>query len=413
MRRLFALLLWLSGLPAAAQTVSTPAELVTALQQARGGEQISLAPGDYGRLELTQYQRFAVSFPSPVTLRSADPARPARFSGMALSTAGNLVLEGLDFTAAYRPGDSLEATPFRVIDSHAITFRNNRFTGALATAGKPEDIGLPTAIGLQIRSSADITVDGNRIARFYRGLMVVQSDRVAITENEVVGCRSDGMDFAADQGLTITGNRIHAFRKETGTYDHPDMIQFWTRGTHRPTTDVVIRGNFLLAEGHGFTQSIFIRNEEVDEGRAGAGMYYRNLTIADNVIVNAHIHGITVGEADGLTIRNNTLIHDAASDGRRVNPPLWRPRIEVKATNRNVTLTGNAAAAVTGPAGQPDWQVAGNVIIQDTDPGRPGYYDTVFLSPRAGRADDLGRWVYRPGGPLDGLTAGSPLLRGP
>lgn len=413
MRHLFALLLGLLALPALAQTVSTPAELVAALAQARGGEQISLAPGDYGRLELTQYQRFAVSFPAPVTLRSADPAQPARFTGMALSTAGNLVLEGLDFTAAYRPGDSLEATPFRVIDSHAIIFRNDRFTGALATVGKPEDIGLPTAIGLQIRSSADVTVQGTRLQRFYRGLMVVQSDRVAVTGNEVVGCRSDGMDFAADQGLTITGNRIHAFRKETGTYDHPDMIQFWTRGTHRPSTDVVIRGNYLLAEGRGFTQSIFIRNEEVDEGRAGAEMYYRNLTIADNVIVNAHIHGITVGEADGLTIRNNTLIHDAASDGPQANPPLWRPRIEVKPGDRNVTLVGNAAAAITSPAGQPDWRVTGNVIIQDTDPSRPGFYDTVFLAPRAGRADDLSRWFYRPGGPLDGRHAGTPLLRGP
>ena len=43
-----------------------------------------------------------------------------------------------------------------------------------------------------------------------------------------------------------------------------------------------------------------MRNEMVDQGKAGLEMYYQNITIENNVIYNAQTHGITVGETTGL-----------------------------------------------------------------------------------------------------------------
>jgi hypothetical protein len=393
--------------------ISTSAALVELLAHAQGGEHFELAPGNYGRLDLTQYVGFNVAFAAPITIISTDPAHPAEFTGLAIRQAKNVAFDGIRFTYHFQPGQTVEYPPFAVQDSQQITFRNCTFTGDLASGETSVDNGFATGIGLSIRASADVTVEQNDINRFYRGLIVRDSDRVRVLGNNVHDMRSDGMDFAGDQSLRIVGNRIHAFRKSVLSKDHADLIQFWTRGTTRPGTDVEIRANILNAEGRGFTQTIFIRNEEVDEGRAGRAMYYRNLTIADNVIINAHIHGIHVGEADGVTIRNNTLIHDAASDGPMQNPPLWRPRIEVSEKDDNVTITGNASILITGPEKRPDWHVTGNVTIQDTDPKAAGFYDRVFLAPHTGNPADITRFTYRPGGPLDGIHAGTPLLVSP
>ena len=60
--------------------------------------------------------------------------------------------------------------------------------------------------------------------------------------------------------------------------------------------------------GKKWTQSIFMRNEVVDQGLAGANMYYQNVLIENNIIYNAHTHGITVGETIGLTIDHNTAL---------------------------------------------------------------------------------------------------------
>ena len=90
------------------------------------------------------------------------------------------------------------------------------------------------------------------------------------------------------------------------------MIQFWTSGTTSPSTNITIRGNILNSGAGDWTRSIFMRNEMVDLGLAGDEMFYQNILIENNVIYNAHAHGITVGETDGLTIRNNTILYNPA-----------------------------------------------------------------------------------------------------
>src|SRR3546814_10326622 len=61
---------------ASAVTISSAAQLASALKAAKGGETFDLAPGNYGAL-LIQSRRFS----TPVTFRSIDPSKPAVFSG--------------------------------------------------------------------------------------------------------------------------------------------------------------------------------------------------------------------------------------------------------------------------------------------------------------------------------------------
>ncbi|MEO6298171.1 MAG: PKD domain-containing protein, partial [Paracoccaceae bacterium] len=348
-----------------------------------------------------------------VTLQSADADTPARFSGVAINGAANVTLDGITFEYRFQQSDPSWDMPFTIQASHNLTIRNSIFDGDLAHGVSPIDDGYGTGIGLTIDKSSAVTLTGNQFFNFLRGLVVSDSEHVTIWGNEISAIRSDGMDFASVQSVLIANNQLHDFKASRMSDDHADMIQFWTAGTSRPTKDVVIRDNVLNSGNGGWTQSIFMGNELVRQGLAGPEMFYRNITISGNVIINSHLHGITVGEADGLAIAHNTLIHNRRTDGDTNNPGLWTPRINVAETSQNVTIQGNATVAISGPEKRPDWKVAGNVLIQDTEPAAPGYYDDVFVAALTGNPQNLAAFTYRPGGVVDGVRVGAARLIAP
>jgi len=139
------------------------------------------------------------------------------------------------------------------------------------------------------------------------------------------------------------------------------MIQFWTTGADAPSEDIVIRRNQLVA-GRDLTQSIFMRNEMVDTGKAGPEMFYRNVAIEDNVIVNAHQWGIMLGETEGAKIADNRVLHSPLI--REMNgKPTKAPLIKVAERSRNVVIERNIAGNFWGYKDQPDWTVAENVTL--------------------------------------------------
>jgi len=392
----------LAACPVQADTnVSDPGQLAGAL--ASGGT-ILLAAGDYGALTLT-------SATSGVTLRSADPAHPARFTGLMVNGASNVTLDALIFDYSYQSGDAFWTAPFAVQGSRNLTITRSRFDGDVAKGGGAADNGYPSATGLSVQGSSNVTLSGNRISNFMRGLVVDDSNKVTVSGNDITAIRTDGMDFSAVQNVQIVGNYLHDFKTSTGSDDHPDMIQIFTAGSTKPTRDVTIRDNILNSGAGHWTQSIFMGNEVVASGQAGASMFYRNITITGNVIINAHLHGITVGETEGLTITRNTVIHNRRSDSGG-NVELNTPRINVAAASRNVKIQGNAVAGIAGAEGG-GWNVSGNVLIQDTNPAAPNYYDTVFMAARSGNPQKLSSFAYRPGGPVDGKSVGAARLISP
>ena len=141
---------------------------------------------------------------------------------------------------------------------------------------------------------------------------------------------------------------------------------------------MIIRDNVLSSGSGLFTQSIFMRNDQVDQGLAGDSMFYRNITIANNIIVNAHLHGITVGETDGLLIRNNTVVLNPSSEGEKRKPALWTPQIRVAQAARNVEITRNMTSKVVGYTNQKDWDVCLNLHVQRTNSEHPGHYELIF-----------------------------------
>lgn len=388
--------------------VSSATELMKALANAQGGETILLAGGDYGSVTMRSTGGLNLGFTSEVSIVSEDPANPAVFTGMFVKGASNLTFDGIVFDYTYASTDELFSRPFQVVSSDNIAIQNSVFDGDAAQGRSALDDGLGFAIGLSVRNIDTVTLDNNTFHNFYRGMVVQEVQNALVTGNELYGLRMDGMNFGDVQGVQITDNYIHDFQGSTNPADHRDMIQFWTNGTKQASSDIVIANNRLDIGDGDYTQSIFMRNDQVDRGLAGYEMYYQNVTIQDNLIINGHMHGITVGETDGLTISNNTVVHSDGSNPDGQDGGVEVPQIRVASTSMNVKIAQNITSTITGDTGRSDWTLDRNVFVQDQDAHASGYYKDVFFLSSLDGATDAPAYLALPGSEVETAGAGAP-----
>lgn len=384
-------------IPAAAQT----RDLAAALASVPNGGILELPGGDWGTLHLRGS--------GPSVIRSADPSDPAVFSEMFVKDVEGLRLENLLLKYDWDREDPIWKKPFQIVQSSNVILVGLHVEGDIAREGSDVDRGFPWAFGLSIQDSQDIILQGNEIFKFYRGLVLGNSDRIEVLSNNIHSIRMDGMNFAAVQDVQIVNNRIHDFNRSLASGDHADMIQFWTNKTTRPNTGIVIRDNVLNSGGGGYTQSIFMRNEEVDQKRAGSEMFYRDVLIEGNVILNAHRHGITLGESQDVVIRNNTLVQNAQSADGDAKRKVWMPQISVAGASRDVVIEGNIAASIPDP--RSGWRISNNLEVQPYARMEPGFYGQVFAGIPDGDPADPVSYAPRPGGPADRPGLGAARLR--
>lgn len=388
--------------------VSTADQLLSALLEAEGGEKILLDGGDYGSLNIYSKLGFDGAFGSNVTIASKTSDDPAIFTGMNLVSTGNVTVEDVIFDYTRENGEWSSVRPFELKNTENVTIKNSVFNGDTVPYKEvegAEEYGW--GYGLSVRASSDIVLEGNEFFDWTRALIVDTVENIVVRGNDVHDIRTDGMNFIRVDNVLIEDNHIHDFKAAYNSNDHRDMIQFWTNGATTPSTDITIRNNTLdIGEG-SFTQSIFMRNEAVDSQGGGKGMYYQNVLIEGNTIYNGHLHGITVGEANGLTIAENSLVaivDDTNPD--QTSGAVWVPVINVKAVSENVEIVHNATAKINGHEGQADWNVKSNAFIQNSNPYGPGYYDDVFVTSSQTIGADGHAFVIKPGGMLDVLDAG-------
>lgn len=363
--------------------VSSAAALKTAMSQAKGGDTILLAGGNYGALSAGN------DYNSAVTIKSADAGKPAVFTAMQLNGATNINFDTIDFDYTYKKGDSIDVSPFEIMGSTNIVIRNSSFDGDVASGMSSVDNGFAVGRGLVVGGSTGVTVQSSEFVNWYRGAFTYESKNINISNNDISQVRSDGLNFAQVQNVLIEGNYIHDFRAAPKSGDHGDMIQFWTSGTTAPSTGITIRGNTLDVGQGTWAQSIFMRNELVDQGKAGASMYYKDVVIENNKISNNHLHGITVGETDGLVVQNNSLTSANLNASNAYNAEylaqygvkagIMVPNIILTPASDDVVVNGNSfygaphftGSRVDGYSKQSDWTVSNNSYAGATPPTGP------------------------------------------
>ena len=390
----------------AGESVSSSQEISALLQSEPSGTTervIRLQSGDYAPLVIRGRT-------GPVHLVAADPLRPPHLTGLTIKDAADITFENVVLDYRFDgEQDEIWTAPFRIYDSSNIAFKGVVFDGDIVRGRGSPDSGFAGGKALVAENVQGLTVENSEIRKFFVGLSITGCDDVRVVGNVIHSMRKDGINFAQVRDVLVERNRFLSFDRTLESGDHSDMIQLWSTRTTAPSERVTIRNN-IFNSGHGhYTQTIFIANDWVDKGHAGEELFFRDFLIAENVIINGHLHGISVGASNGLTIRNNTLIRNRMSEGADFSEVLASPGIRVDEISRNVVVERNVAYALPQPAGA-DWIVRDNFAIQDENRMKPGFYNTVFTDALAGDPLNLASFLYRADGPLAGRNIGAPML---
>lgn len=271
------------------------AELEAALRNAKGGETILLRSDVDYKASVSTWAAHS----STVTVTSLDPSKQATITGLDLRDAQKLTFDNLHFEFKGTPASQWQYDVY-VRNSKDIAFVDSVFKGIASGFGN-EKVA-PSM--LSVEGSDNVRFHGNEISHYWHGIESWRSTHLSYTDNDFHHMQADGMRFAQVQGVTVDGNWMHDFLGSLGSLNHNDYMQFWTASTTAPSRDIVIRGN-ILANGGPQSQAIFFRDELGDSGSTATR--FKNVLIEENYIYNNHLHGITIGNADGLTIHGNTL----------------------------------------------------------------------------------------------------------
>ncbi len=393
-------------------SVSNVTDLYSALKLAVGGDRIELQAGHYDHIQLKdKYSKFGLSgelnYDSPVTITSADPENPAIIGSIDLQYANNMSFDNLAFNGENPTTGGNYADMFFVARASNISVTNSTFVGdATVHAATKDDLGNG---GFTTRDSSGITFSGNEVSNLGFGTAFWNITDLTVTNNNLHDIQGDFMRLPGTINGVISGNTFSNHLGAAEPVTHSDYIQFWTNVQTRGAEDVTISGNTFL-NGEHYAQAIFMRNEYNDTtGGAHPEDHYKNITIEDNVILNGHSAGISIGYVDGIVIRNNSFIDDDSfADGLTDG---MAPSISV-ANGTGVEIYNNI---VPGSINTPNSEVLaneGNFFTNDVFEHNDNYTGKLFLNSfdTTPTLEDL---LINPDSPLvkaDGTVYGSQRL---
>jgi hypothetical protein len=279
--------------------IANRAQLTAALSKAVGGETFVLAPGSYGSISIDDRH-----FKATVTIRSADAANQAKFSAFTIDESSNIALSSLDVGRAMQKHEKDYGKMVMVTDSRNISLDDMTIHGSLDRNSHND------GWGMLVSDSANVRVTRSDFTELHRGAVFQRSSRLTVEGNHFHHLRSDGVNFAAVEGVLVKDNRFNDFFFKGR--DHPDAIQFWTAGTNRASANITITGNQIFQGSGKQLQGIFMRDEL-------GHLPYKNVTIDNNLVyTNDHWHGIGINGVQGLSITNNTVVSRTGD-----KPHLW------------------------------------------------------------------------------------------
>ena len=317
-------------------------ELFEALRNSNGGEEIKLA---YNKepYELHIVRKF---FPNgEVKLTSLNPNKQAVFGEVKLDYVNNLHFENVTFKSHHK-GEEVGFHQLFFKDTKNVSITDSDFKGAAKGIRGSGDDNIVKGIRLaDIRHSENFEFSGNNVTGYNHGLYFRDAKNATVKNNDISKLQGDGIRMVDINNIVIEGNHLHDFLGSTYNVTHVDMIQLWSTGAKSASKNIFIRSNTLDSGSGVGTQTIHMRNELVDLGIKGRDFYYKNIVIEDNTIKNGHIHGINMGEVDGLLIKDNdflinrdTPMEKRATADRLEYAKVLKPMISINTKSKNVEI---------------------------------------------------------------------------
>ena len=263
-------------------TANSAQTLTAALNSAKAGDTILLEAGNYSNVQINN-----LVFDGAVTIASKDPGNPATFTGLVVTGSENLSFQNLhmDFSSPWTVWNA------QIVNSKNIELNNLDFHGSLNN--NPAD----DQNAVLIRNSEGVTISGSEFQEFSHAVSMMGGSGVRIEGNSFHDLRSDGVMGAGTSNVQIVDNVFTDFFPSDG--DHPDAIQFLTRGTTEKAHDILVSGNLITRGEGGVIQGVFVTDQ--------IGIGYERVTITDNVIAGGMYNGIMVSLANNVVIDGNVV----------------------------------------------------------------------------------------------------------
>lgn len=291
-----------AGMPVSGKSgyVSSAQALTRALENAKNGDVIRLAAGEYPEITLT-----GINKSGEVIITSADPAEPAVIKKLTIRQSSGLTLRGLELASdpmppiPGRPGSAegfdRRIIPFTVANSQRITLDRLEIHG-------PKD-NIQEAFHISaviVRGSRQVVVSNCHFHTLWNGLSIENLDGIIVRNNEFNNIRTDGVHGADVSNLEIYGNIFTDFHPYPG--DHPDGVQLWSTPKGVLLNNISIHDNIIVRGTGGKTQGIFIRDVK-------NRLPFRNVEIRDNLIMGTMYNGIAIYSVKGARIEGNRLVN--------------------------------------------------------------------------------------------------------
>lgn len=259
-------------------TVKSLDELTKVAAAAKQPTQINLTSGKHGILTLKNLKATALT----IVLAGAT------LQGIRVQASENIsiskALSVLDGT-----GSQVQVT-----DSSGVTF-----TDCETTDG-------PKLYGFSALRSKKVAFIRCRAQRVKDGFQANGCDGLIIKDAYARRTAADGMTFAACSNVHVDGFDA----SEIGSGGHPDVIQFFTKGTTAPSKNILIE-NVRYVRGVGATQAqgIFLTDQV-------GTLPYENVVIRNCSIIGGMYNGIMVSNGINVAVNDNEVIPYTDMDSR-------------------------------------------------------------------------------------------------
>lgn len=186
----------------------------------------------------------------------------------------------------------------RIDGASRITIDGAVFQGLeLRAPGEPYH--QPDGGGLNLSSGSDVLIQGCEFVSLRRGIALGQIDGFEITDSDFRRLLIDGIAMGNCWNGLIEDNTFSESVKLTK--DHGDCVQMWSRPDHKPTSDITIRRNTIMARGQqGITGFNHVRDGVNDGG-------FDRITISQNRIACANPQALALVEARNSTVISNNV----------------------------------------------------------------------------------------------------------
>lgn len=294
-------------------TVNSLAELTKAAAAAKVPTRIKLASGKHGILTLKNLKAAALT----IELTGAV------LQGVRVQASENIAIIG---ARSILDGAGSQV---QVKDSAEVSF-----TDCETTDG--------TTYGFSALNSTGVAFIRCKAARVKDGFQANGCDGLVIKDAHVRETTADGGTFAACSNVHIDGFDVSDVNPSPGA--HPDVIQFFTKGTTKPSENILIENvRYVRGATGGIAQGIFITDQV-------GTMRYSNVRIRNCWLEGAMYNGIALSNVDDFEIIGNTIQPYAGMDSR----------IQINGS-ANGRVEGNAAAVYQKDA--KDISVVGNAPL--------------------------------------------------